>query len=209
MIRKNTINCKLIEIKSSKKSAFDIFQKTMDGFREEKEVCPTCGCQGGCTKHASYDRYLIDFEEGKPQYHRITVTRVICQCGATHAILPDPIIPYDQYSLFFILVVLAVYSCHILTTEHICDIYGITPPMLYRWKKVYNEHRREWQGLLKSITTDVSRSLLELIRKDPYSGFSVFFIQTTNYTFLQTHANPANCQRNLQYSHVFDPYHTT
>lgn len=209
MIRKNTINCKLIELKSSKISGFDIFSKAMERFREEEEVCPFCGRRGDCTAFASYDRYLIDFEDGKPKVQNITIQRVKCSCDTTHAILPDPIIPYDQYSLFYILIVLAVHSCKLLTVERICDIYCISPSTLYRWEKLYQNLRRDWQGLVKSITQDVRYSLLELTRKDPYNHFSIQFIKTTSYTFMQTHANPANCRRNLQYAFKPDPGHTT
>lgn len=209
MIRKNPINCKLIELKSSKKSGFDVFNETIEGFREEEEVCPTCGRKGDCKVFASYKRYLIDFESGKPQVREIEIPRVICSCGSSHAILPDPIIPYNQYSLFYILVVLAVYSCHILTVGHICELYAISPSMLYRWKKIYLDQRQDWQGLLKSTTTDIRHSLLALCRRDPHSAFSIFFIQTTSFSFLQTHANPANCQRNLQYAYKSEACHTT
>ena len=37
--------------------------------------------------------------------------------AATIAILSDPIVPYLQYSLFYIIIVLAVYSCHLMTDE--------------------------------------------------------------------------------------------
>lgn len=200
MIRKNTINCKLSQLKILKKSAVEIYTEAVGQFRIEEEVCPTCGCKGGCSPHASYGRNLIDFSDGAPQYNQITVQRVICTCGVTHAILPDPVIPYDQYSLFFILLVLGVYFCHLMTVERICGLFAITPSMIYRWAAAYSKQRREWQGLLKSTTADIRRSMLEVVRKDPYSSFAIRFLQTTARSFLQTHANPANCRRSLQYA---------
>ena len=200
MIRKNTINCKLFFIKKSKKSGFSVFNEAMDSFKLIDEVCPTCGRKGDCAPHAGYSRYLIDFCDGRPESRQIEVRRVICPCGATHAILPDPIVPYDQYSLFYILLVLAVYFCHIMTVEQICEKYMITPRTLYRWAGVYSEHRREWQGLLDATSSDVRRSLLELAGKDPFSSFATTFIKTTAFSFLQSHANPANCRQNLQFA---------
>lgn len=209
MIRKNTIDCKLIQLKSSKRSAFSIFADTMSSFRPEDEVCPTCGRKGDCKPHASYRRYLIDFEDATPRCRMITVRRVICSCGSTHAILPDPVIPYDQYSLFYIIAVLAVYSCRLMTVERLCEAYAITPSMLYRWKSFYQNHRCDWQGVLKSTSSDIRHSLLELIKKNPYSVFAVSFIRLTNYSLLQSHANPANCQQNHQYDYFYEVSHMT
>ena len=98
MIRKNSLFYKLIRIKSSSKLLFDSF---MAGFRPEMESCPVCGASHSCTTHASYERNLIDFIQGRPVYHTIKVIRVICSCGHTHAILPDLIIPYNTYGVFF------------------------------------------------------------------------------------------------------------
>ena len=209
MIRKNSTNCKLIQIKTSKISGYDIFHNACDDINLQDEVCPTCGSKGSCSPYGHYDRYLIDFKDGSPNCMTIKITRVICKCGHTHAILPDPIIPYIQYSLFYVLVVLAVYSCHLMTIDHLCDMYHITPSILYRWVKVYDEHRREWQGLLQSTTSDIQHSLYELAHKDNYGSFAAFFIQKTGISLLQTHANPANCQQNLQFRFLPEAFNMT
>lgn len=209
MIRKNTIDFKLIQLKKSNISAFDVYHKACDEIVLQNEVCPTCGCKGFCSPYGSYNRFLIDFKDGQPHCIHIKITRVICECGHTHAILPDPIVPYLQYSLFYILLVLAVHSCHLMTIDRICDIYHITPSVLYRWSKVYDEHRREWQGLLKSMTSDIQHSLYELVHKENYASFAIFFIQKTNMSLLQTHANPANCRQNLQFRFFPEAINTT
>lgn len=199
MIRKNTTNCKLIQIKTLKISGYDVCRTARDNLNLLDEVCPTCGAKGSCNPYGHYERYLIDFKDGSPHCLSLKITRVICECGHTHAILPDPVIPYLQYSLFYVLMVLAVYSCHLMTVDHLCDVYHITPPVLYRWLKVFDEHRREWQGLLKSVSSDIRHSLYELVHKDHYDAFAIFFIQKTSISLLQTHANPANCRQNLQF----------
>lgn len=100
MIREKSLSCKLIRIKSSSKSLFDSF---MHGFRPELRTCPYCGAKGSCGIHAYYGRSLVDFIHGKPVRHDLCILRVICSCGRTHAILPDLIILYSGYGLFFIL----------------------------------------------------------------------------------------------------------
>ena len=95
--------------------------------RIEEEVCPSCGLKGGCHPYGSYNRYLIDFKDYSPSTQSIRITRVICECG-----------------LFYIIIVLAVYSCHLMTVERLCEEYFISPSILYRWLGVYNDNRREW-----------------------------------------------------------------
>ena len=121
--------------------------------------------------------------------------RVICSCGATHAILPDPIIPYEQHSLFFILRVLAEHFLRIRTVEKICEAFKITRNTFYKWLRLFESHRQEWQGTLASIETDVLRFLLDLVSKEPFSDFARQFFQLTSFSFLQSHKNPAPNRR--------------
>ena len=195
MIRKNLINCNLIREKSSTKSLFDSCMKSFNICEEE---CPHCHRKGECHIHAYYYRFAIDFISAHPVVHRLRILRVICSCcGHTHAILPDPIIPYDSYSLFFILRTLADYFLHSGTISSICDRFCITPMQLYRWKALYQDHRREWQGLLRSVEQDLLQSLKELVHLDPFSSFAKDFFQKTSISFMQSHKNPASSLRSL------------
>lgn len=167
----------------------------MRKFVPGREVCPACGCKGDCRVHSYYDRHVVDFVKGKPVDSRIRVTRVICSCGHTHAILPDPLIPYRSYGLFFILRVLAEYFLRAKTVAGICDAFLITPSMLYRWKKLFLEHRREWLGLISSVEKTVRASLKDLAVTDPFSSFAASFFSRTGRSFLQSHKNPAHSLR--------------
>ncbi len=167
----------------------------MRKFVPEREVCPACGCKGSCRVHAYYDRFVVDFVNGRSVSSRIRVTRVICSCGHTHAILPDPLIPYRSYSLFFILRVLAEYFLRAKTVTGICAAFLITPSMLYRWKKLFLEHRREWLGFIPSLEKTIRVSLRDLAIMDPFSSFAASFFRQTGLTFLQSHKNPAPLRR--------------
>ena len=194
MIRKNALFCKLIRIKSSSKILFEQF---MAGFRPELETCPVCGVSHECSLHASYDRNLIDFISGKPVYHRITVARVICSsCGHTHAILPDLIIPYSTYGIFFILRVIAEYLIHQTSVEELCLRFGITHSMLYRWYRLFLDHKSLWLGILVSAETSAF-SFLKFLVCQAYSAFSESFILHTSFSFLQSHLNPATYRQTV------------
>lgn len=196
MIRKNLLNCNLIQIKDS--STKILFDCCMNSFNIHEEECPLCHRKGECRIHAYYYRFAIDFIDGHPVVHRLRILRVMCSCcGHTHAILPDPVIPYSSYSLFFILQVLFMYLSHSMTVSVICDSFCITPMQLYRWKSLYQDHRREWQGLLKSVEQDLLSSLEELMSFDPFSSFAKDFFLKTSSTFMQSHKNPAPCPRRL------------
>ena len=188
MIRKNLLKCNLIRNKFSARSYFDT---CMESFHPEQETCPCCKRKGDCRIHAYYDRHIVDFNRSRHEEHCIRITRVICSCGHTHAILPDPIIPYDCYSLFFILRVITEYCLKLRTVSALCERFSITPSMLYRWLKLYRNHRSQWQGVLKAASQPLLDSLKDLIRINPFRDHAYSFFQLTGRSFLQSHKNPA------------------
>lgn len=121
--------------------------------------------------------------------------RVRCKsCGHTHAILPDQIVPYRQYSLPFILHVLWQYYTHAVTIERIYEVFGVAHTVLYRWISAFESHTRLWLGMAdaaRSFTRDFLKSLSSI---DPFSDFTSGFCRRTLLSFLQSHANPANCR---------------
>ena len=185
MIRKNSLFCKLIRIKSSSKFLFDSF---MAGFLPEKETCACCGASHTCHFHASYERNLIDYISGRTVYHTVCICRVISSgCGHIHAILWDLIIPYSTYGLFFILQVIAEYLIGRYTIEQLCSRFDISHSMLYRWYSLFLSHKQEWHGVLTSAETSSFSFLKSLCR---ILGFSAFALHTSD-SFLQSHRNPA------------------
>ena len=188
MIRKNSLFCKIIRIKTSSKSLFLDF---MSSFHPETESCPHCQSNGNCKTYATYQRSIIDIIHRKTVYQELCITRIICKsCGHTHAILPDTIIPYSQYGIFFILRVLGEYFAHAKTVALFCESYSITPSMLYRWRDLFLRNRSVWLGILK-LNEQLPRDFIRfLCLKDSFSDFSIDFLQLTGFSFLQSHANP-------------------
>lgn len=190
MIRKNLLDCKLILNKSAKTSAQSLSQKTKDLTRE---ICPSCGAHGKCLVHGHYQRWIIDFEGGKPHQEQVTITRVKCSsCGHTHALIPDLFIPYGQYSLTFVLHVLCQYFDHQKTAD-ICARFMITVSMLYRWIELFRSHRQEWLGVTDS--SDGMHMINIILGFDHFCDFSIRFLELTFISFMQSHKNPANCQQ--------------
>ena len=84
-----------------------MLRKTGPGGNLFGVACTRCRCPGNFTPHGSYRRHLVVV--GKAI--RLTVRRVRCaSCGATHAILPEGVVPYRAYSEGFVLAVLAAWA---------------------------------------------------------------------------------------------------
>ena len=190
MIRKNVLNFKLF-------LPFFTADSELDGFRASvkahEEHCPSCGAKGKGRIFASYERHIIDIADGKPLIRRIKVPRYLCKCGHSHAFLPDFIIPYSQYTLPFILYVLKLYFSRSMTIQAICDSYQITPRTLYRWKRVFTEHRELWPAFARFRHKSGEQVIDFLLSRPVFSDFTASFYSETLLSFLQTHANPANC----------------
>ena len=189
MIRKFSLFCKLIRIKTSSDSLFSAF---MDSYSHAMQECPSCHSKGNLIPHASYCRSIIDFTGGKTTYRKISVKRLKCQgCGHTHAVLPDLIVPYAQYSLFFLLRVVGEYFLHLKTISEICLVYSITPSMLYRWKALFLCHMADWLPILEQLETSTFAFLKQICFLQDFStSFSSPFFRLTGVSFLQSHKNP-------------------
>jgi len=163
----------------------------MAAFNPGRETCPVCGSGGNCHVHAYYGRKIVDFIQGKPVRSELTILRLVCNsCGHTHAILPDPIIPYSGYGLFFILRVLAEVFAHASTQEQICERFGITDNQLRKWKDLWNRHKQEWLGILNSMETSDRAFVKTIVHGVDYAVFARAFTQRTAFSFLQSHKNP-------------------
>ena len=190
MIRKNLLFIKMLNIKTSSKILFDRF---MTRFVPSKETCPVCGSRGECHVHAYYGRTITDFVNGRRHKCTISVMRVICDsCHHTHAILPDHIIPYGTYGLFFVLRVLSEHIFQFRSIESICERYEISISQFRKWKCLFRQHKKLWLGELENLKTD-TRDFMKTLVSNPYSGFSSEFISRFSFSFLQSHKNPSVC----------------
>lgn len=180
MIRKVTLLCKLNLINISD---FGIFVNAQDSISISSEVCPVCKAKHLCSFHAFYERDMIAIENNAIVCHEVTISRVICaSCGHTHAIIPDVLIPYGSYSLFFILKVLRLYFLHSYTVPILCSNYGISISTLYAWIRLFHNQKSFWMGALSDIETS-SLSFLSLLMDT--ASFPMAFFHTFHVSFLQ------------------------
>ena len=191
MIRLNALDCKL---KNTILSVRDLFRQSLEQSPLFLLVCPYCGAKGTCNKRGSYERSLVTFPDGKPQVVRLRIPRVQCTCGKSHALLPDFIVPYLSYSLPMILRILSDFFSRRLTIRGICEKYLVSPPLIYRFKKRFLIHKKQWLGILRDMELSTISFMKELLTSS-YDRFHDAFLRLTTYSFLQSHKNPANCSR--------------
>lgn len=189
MIRQYALKCK---IKLVRKTAGELYEGYGAEKREHLAKCPVCGSRGNCEGHGRYQRNIIDMRNGRVEYRRIEIKRVRCRsCGHTHGLLPDFIIPYTTYSLFFVLGVLMAYYRG-RSVGGICRRFSITPSMLYQWKRIFLAHKELWEGVLKAAETAPEYFLRWLYHVTSYaSSFAEPFFGIAACSFLQKHRDAA------------------
>jgi len=195
MLRKITPFGKLFLDEETAKHLYELFYI---GFRRETETCSCCKSAGNCYVHGYYKRRFIDYCNGKITADSISVLRVVCKtCGHTHAVLPDIIVPYTQYTIRFICRVVSEKLTIASTVEAVCEKFEITTKTLYRFLNIYKEHKALWLGSLKAKETPHARFLSFI--GSTYKRFSDFMSAFSGrfvFSFMQGHANPVNtCQR--------------
>ena len=192
MVRKNLLNFKL---NLPDFSSDQLFSEFMEKYKPELERCPHCGAIGQCRRFAYYSRGLVDVVDGEIVFRHIRILRVKCSCDHTHGVIPDFIVPYRHFSLPFILHILKLYFSGEMTIEAMCETYDFSHTTLYRWRNAFTEHMKLWLDAVIFIKTTLLSFLDHILAADPISDFLRQFFKRTLLSFLQIHANPANCCR--------------
>jgi hypothetical protein len=195
MIRLFTAICKTIRNKDNNDS--QLFLKSTAAYRHHSGKCPRCGAVGKLTSYGNYSRGLTTLINGKQADFRIKPLRFECtSCKATHALLPDVLIPHSPYSLRFVLGVLAAYAARETIVEKICLSFGIAVSTLYRWKKRFLSQKMLFLGYLFDKDESYIVFLNDLLGYDGcLSARLQDFFMTHGFSFMQnirlaTHSVP-------------------
>lgn len=178
MIRPFTIFCKLNQITLSDR---EWLEREAASLNHTDGDCPVCHAHASMSSFASYMRYLVEWKDGAPLCHEVTVRRFRCNsCGHTHALLSSALVPYSSYSLRFILLVLRGYFVGISPVQSISEHAGIAVSTLYRWKTLFLRHKALWLGVLEDMaSTQVSflSSMDGCLLKGFFQAFRISFLQ--------------------------------
>lgn len=139
-----------------------LLQENYDNFIESLNFsslsCSKCNYQGNCTRHAFYTRNIVTTDGKVP----IRILRVQCgQCGSTHALLPDWIVPYSQILLVDHLEIISRYedgeSPHRIKASN---------PEIDTWIVVHiiKQYLNHWKYRLRSNSISLSLHTKQLVR---------------------------------------------
>lgn len=123
------------------RKAVHMLRKTGPGGNLSGVECPVCRCAGNFTGHGRYARTVVD----RGREERVEIRRVRCaSCRATHAVLPEGIVPYRSYSERFVLAVLAAWASGASNAE-VRDSFGISETTR---RRIVSDSRRRACALL-------------------------------------------------------------
>ena len=176
-------------------AAYKEYTEHLDTFQVE---CNFCHFRGACVKDGHYSRsYLVWKEDLEGSGTKIRIQRVLCRhCNHSHALLPEEIVPYGQFSIIFMFWVLCAYYLENKSMNAICEAYGISVQQLKRWKKVFAAQKQRYLGVLKSRRWFEKAALTWLRRRRDYgTEFVQSFFRNVEKMPAQRHANPSNMRR--------------
>jgi len=171
-------------------------QQATDAFSHFGEPCPNCGAVGKLAEHGDYDRHLVSYEDGRITDSEVKPKLFFCSsCKTSHALLPDIIIPYGRYSLFFVLAVLAAYFERADTVVNICGRFGIAVSTIYDWRNRIALHKELMLGALISQRQRDRSYVLGLLKSNNLSGTLRLFFRKYGFSFMQRRSAPATLSR--------------
>jgi len=176
-------------------AAYKNYIENLDLFQVECNFCHVKGC---CVKDGHYSRnYLLhkkDLDEGGT---KISIQRVLCRgCNHSHALLPEDIIPYGQFSIVFIFWVLAAYYLEERSINAVCKAYNISVQQFKRWKKTFFEQKQRYLGVMNSQRWHEKAVLAWFKRRRDYGAeFVKPYFHDVEKMPGQRHANPSNMRQ--------------
>ena len=173
-----------------------MFQEATDGFCRLGEACPKCKAVGKLSGHGDYGRWLTSYEDGNVICILIRPLRFLCEsCDATHALLPDIIVPYSPYSLLFMLAALIAYYERDSSVADVCARFDIAVSTIYKWQERIAEHKDLMLGVLISQKQRTHSYLLGLIDSPDLSNTLRRFYRKYGFSFMQRRSITASRSR--------------
>lgn len=181
MIRKNVILFKLNQLKDV--SEPDIIKQAVTQLDISGCTCSECGRTGNLRTISTYQRQVVTVRDGRRLDTYVSLPLVQCgYCRHTHAVIPDNLIPYNSYSLRFILTVLMRYLKRSCPVRKLCSEWQIAVSTLYAWIGLFISHFHIWCSALDGAIR-LSEEMLDRILSVP--AFPKVFFESFGFPFLQ------------------------
>ena len=172
-------------IRIMKMKDVELYNSSVSKLDTKKVLCPCC--KQNMKRHGSYDRELVVFDD-EVKCEQISIVRFRCEeCNITHGFFTENIVPYSNFSLFFILKVLNVYFNKEKTVISICEEYDISVSELYKWVHLFEKMKNIWLMAIKKIYSrqkcEAEDCMEYIIFFDRY--FMSNFYQMFDFSFMQ------------------------
>lgn len=157
-----------------------------------KVYCPCCKSVN-VIAHGSYERNVVYHIENKKIETKIQIKRILCkECGHTHAILPDFLIPGKQHCLKFIENIMEEMTTE-KSVKEIEQEYSISRQLMSYWKKELIGLKGKLSSLLlviefAEIVHEINRIKQEFMKKYYENYKEIYRMQKKNvfYGYLPT-----------------------
>lgn len=181
MIRKNVILFKLNQLKDVPE--LDIIEEAVSRLDLSGCTCSDCGRSGNLRIISTYQRQVVTVQDGRRLDTYVSIPLAHCgYCRRTHAVIPDNLIPYNSYSLRFILTVLMRYLKRSCPVRELCSEWQIAVSTLYAWIGLFISHFHMWCSAMDDAIR-LSERMFDKILSIP--AFPKVFFESFRFSFLQ------------------------
>ena len=151
------ITLEMSESKRNSQKEYDDFMKALPLHRLE---CPCCGHSGCLIKHGKYTRWLKSCGE---EMEERSIQRVRCkECGATHAVVPTYIVPY-QWEMLKVQIEILLHWLSDKNYKEVMEKNHLINESTVR--TVIRRFRRHWEARLASAELSVAMEPEELVKR--------------------------------------------
>ena len=171
----------------------ELVRHALKSLSVKRLLCNSCNQTGRLKIQSHYHRCCIHAVNGRRVEETVSIPLLFCSgCGASHAVLPDVLIPFGSYSVRFVLTVLHAFASRRCTVTDFCDQWQLSQSTVYDWRRRLNAHLAEWitacRSLLRhadSLTAESPAKSQRLPDPELIPGFPELFHQSLHRAFLQ------------------------
>ena len=117
----------------------DLVRHALKSLSPKRMRCTSCGRVGNLKPCSHYNRYCIHAVNGRRIEETVSIPLLVCSgCGASHAVLPNTLIPFGSYSVRFVLTVLHAFASRRCTVTDFCDQWQLSQSTILRLAQAPN-----------------------------------------------------------------------
>ena len=140
------------------------YASVTDHCMQHRYKCSLCDSTETLIRYGHYVRSLVVWEENHLADVTIRIQRLLCRsCGHSHAIIPYEMIPFWQYSLRAVFVLLSAAGCgrYPNSKKKPIPVY-VSWQLLYRFLSIYEKYRSRLEMLINQKSSFMTGNKQEI-----------------------------------------------